>query len=96
MLRRYWLDGKPWLLSKYLKKARRSPEKLDFSLWATKLYTVMAPFGPENRFQVTPSMVGVAMGEPVLEMGPAPPSAASQTIISYSSEPVAEEDVNIS
>jgi len=39
-------------------------------------------------------MVGVAMAEPVLEMGPAPPSAASQTMISYWAEPDAVEDVN--
>jgi hypothetical protein len=79
-----------------LKKFRISPEKLVVSLVATKLYTVVEPFGPENSFQLTPSMVTVATAEPVLEMGPAPPSAASQIIISYSFEPVAVEDVNIS
>jgi hypothetical protein len=96
ILRRYWLDGKPSLLSKYLKKFSRSPEKLETWLETTKLYRVVSPFGPEYSFQPTPSMVGVAIGEPVLEMGPAPPSAVSQTMISYSSEPVAEEEVNMS
>lgn len=96
ILRRYWLEGNPSLLSKYLKKSSRFPEKLVTWLDATKLYTFVEPFSPENSFQLTPSMVGVAIGEPVLEMGPAPPSAVSQIIISYSLEPLAEEDVNIS
>jgi hypothetical protein len=96
ILVRYWLDEKPSLLSKYSKKLSRSPEKFVASLSATKLYTVVSPFGPENNFQVMPPMLGVETGEPVLEIGPAPPSAASQTIISYSFEPPEEEDVNMS
>lgn len=39
-------------------------------------------------------MLGVAMGPPDDEMGPAPPSAASQIMTSYSELPLAEEDVN--
>jgi hypothetical protein len=41
-------------------------------------------------------MVGVDTGDPVEDIGPAPPSAASQTIISNSLLPVAVELVNIS
>jgi len=41
-------------------------------------------------------MVGVAIAEPVEEIGPAPPRAASQIMISYSSLPVAVLEVNIS
>lgn len=41
-------------------------------------------------------MVGVETGDPVEDMGPAPPSAASQIMISYSLEPVAVLEVNIS
>lgn len=37
---------------------------------------------PLLRFQVLPAIVGVAMGLPVEEIGPAPPMAASHTIIS--------------
>ena len=96
ILKRYWLEGNPSLLSKYLKKSNRLPEKPVTGLEATKLYTFVEPFIPENSFQLTPSMVVVAIGEPVLEMGPAPPSAASQIITSYSLEPVDEEDVNMS
>jgi hypothetical protein len=41
--------------------------------------------------------VGVSIGvEPVVEIGPAPPMAASQTMISNSSAPVAVLEVNIS
>ena len=45
---------------------------------------------------MTPEMVVVAMAEPVEEMGPAPPMAASQTIISYASEPPEVAEVNMS
>lgn len=41
-------------------------------------------------------MEGVETGDPVLEIGPAPPSAVSQIIISYSVDPVELEDVNMS
>jgi hypothetical protein len=96
ILKRYWVEGKPLLLSKYLKKFSRFPEKLITWLEATKLYTFMEPFIPKNSFQLTPLIIGVAMGEPVLEMGPAPPSVVSQIITSYSLEPVEDEDVNMS
>jgi len=43
-----------------------------------------------------PAIVGVATGEPVEDIGPAPPKAASQIMISYSLEPVAVLDVKIS
>jgi hypothetical protein len=43
-----------------------------------------------------PDIVVVSMAEPVLLIGPAPPRAASQIIISYWSEPVEVEEVNIS
>lgn len=56
----------------------------------------MAPFRPEYSFQLTLLMVTVATADPVLEIGPAPPIAASQIIISYSLVPVAEEEVNMS
>lgn len=56
----------------------------------------MEPFGPLYSFQLTLLMVTVAMAEPVLEIGPAPPRAASQIIISYSFEPVEVEEVNMS
>lgn len=39
-------------------------------------------------------MVIIAIAEPVLEIGPAPPRAASHIMISYSSDPSAAEDVN--
>jgi len=45
---------------------------------------------------MVPPMVGVAIREPVEEMGPAPPRAPSQTMISNSSEPVGVEDKNMS
>jgi len=73
-----------------------SPEKLEVWLVATKLNTIVEPFFPEYSFQLTPSIVTVATAEPVLEMGPAPPNAASQIMISYSFEPVADEEVNMS
>lgn len=41
-------------------------------------------------------MVGVAIGDPVLEIGPAPPRAASQTMISYWALPLVVEEVNMS
>jgi hypothetical protein len=96
MLRRYWLEGNLKLLSKYVKNCRRLPEKLVVSLSATKEYTVVEPFGPLYSLNLTPPIVGVAAGDPVLEIGPAPPRAASQTMISYWLEPVALDEVNIS
>lgn len=41
-------------------------------------------------------MVAVAIGEPVEEIGPAPPIAANQIMISYSLVPPAVEAVKIS
>jgi hypothetical protein len=52
--------------------------------------------GPENRFQVIPLIVGVAIAEPVDEIGPAPPRAANQIMISYSLLPVDVELVKMS
>lgn len=95
-LNKYWFDGNPLLLCKYLTNANRSPEKLFTWLEATKLNTFIAPLFPENSFQLTPAMEGVETGDPVLEIGPAPPSAVSQIIISYSVDPVELEDVNMS
>jgi hypothetical protein len=40
--------------------------------------------------------VTVAMGLPIAEMGPAPPSAASQTMISNSFLPPAVDEVKMS
>ena len=57
---------------------------------------MVLPLGPEKSFQDLPPIVGVAIGEPVEEIGPAPPSAANQIIISYSLAPVAVLEVNIS
>jgi len=54
------------------------------------------PFSPLYSLKLTPPIVGVATGEPVLEIGPAPPSAASQIMISYSLEPDADDEVNMS
>lgn len=68
-----------------------SPEKFVVVDDATKLYTVMLPFFPEYKLHFTPAMVVVATGDPVEEIGPAPPSAASQTMISYSLSPLALE-----
>jgi hypothetical protein len=96
MLSRYWPEGKAQELSRYLKKFNKSPEKLVAELEARKLYTVMEPLGPLYNFQLTPLIVVVAIADPVLEIGPAPPSAPSQTMTSYSLDPEAEEDVNIS
>lgn len=53
-------------------------------LGATNEKTVVLPLGPLNSFHVVPAIWGLAMGvEPVWEMGPAPPRAASQIMISY-------------
>jgi hypothetical protein len=41
-------------------------------------------------------IVGVETGEPVEEMGPAPPRAASQIMISYSFDPVDVLEVKMS
>jgi len=96
-LSRYWLVDKPWFDSRYVKKSFRLPEKLEMlAPLVTKLYTVMAPFLPLYSFQLWPATVGVATGEPVLEIGPAPPRAASQTMISYSALPPEVEEVNMS
>jgi len=73
-----------------------SPEKLVASLVATKLNTLVLPLYPEYNLKLTLSMVTVATAEPVLEMGPAPPRAASQIIISYSLDPPAVEEVKMS
>jgi hypothetical protein len=54
----------------------------------------MFPFIPLYNFQLFPARVTVAIGLPVLEIGPAPPSAASQIIISYSADPAAVLEVN--
>ena len=75
--------------------AFRSPEKLVCWLVATKENTVVEPLGPLKSFHVTPPMVGVAIGEPVLEIGPAPPKAASHTMISYVEDPLGADDVNM-
>lgn len=45
---------------------------------------------------MTPSIEGVAMDDPVEEIGPAPPRAASQIMISYSEVPVAVLEVKAS
>jgi hypothetical protein len=74
----------------------RSPLKSSTAEVATKLKTVVSPLGPLYKSQVVPAMVGVATVLPVEEMGPAPPMASSQIMISYSLLPDADEDVNIS
>ena len=51
---------------------------------------------PEYSLKLTLSMVTVATAEPVLEMGPAPPRAASQIMISYALDPPAVAEVKIS
>jgi hypothetical protein len=96
MLSRYWDSGKLWSEIRYVKKSRRSPSKLSTALVATKLKTCMFPFKPEYSDQVTPATVGVAMALPVDEMGPAPPRASSQIMTSYSSDPPAVDEVNMS
>ena len=93
MLVRYWLVGSPWLLVRYEMKFFRSPLKLDCALDATKLKTVCTPLLPLYSFQLTPPIVGVAIVLPVEEMGPAPPSALSQIMISYCEVPLAEDPV---
>ncbi len=57
---------------------------------------MVEPFGPLYSLKVTPAIVGVATGDPVLEIGPAPPRAASQIMISYSLAPDAVDEVNMS
>jgi hypothetical protein len=52
------------------------------------------PFIPSYNFQLFPARVTVAIGCPDAEMGPAPPNAASQIMISYCADPVAVLDVN--
>jgi hypothetical protein len=54
----------------------------------------MFPFIPSYSFQLFPASVTVAISFPVAEIGPAPPNAASQIMISYSALPVAVLDVN--
>ena len=93
---RYREDWRPWLCSKYAKKSIRSPEKVCVDEDATKLYTCMFPFLPDHSSHDIPPMVVDAMAFPVDEMGPAPPRAASQTMISYSALPSAVEDRNMS
>lgn len=56
----------------------------------------MEPFGPWYNLKLTPPIVRVATGEPVLEIGPAPPRAAGRIMISYSVEPDADDEVNMS
>ena len=73
-----------------------SPEKLVASLEATKLNTLVLPLYPEYSLKLTLSIVTVATAEPVLEIGPAPPMAASQIMISYSLDPPAVLEVKIS
>ncbi len=74
-----------------------SPEKFVIWLVATKLKTVMEPFGPLKRLNVCPPIFGTAIGvEPVVEIGPAPPRAESQIITSNWALPPAEEEVNMS
>jgi hypothetical protein len=65
-------------------KSFRSPLKLFWSDAATKLKTVIWLFWPCHRFHDAPARVTVAMDEPVELMGPAPPRALSQIMISYS------------
>lgn len=63
---------------KYVKKAFASPEKFETVLDATKEKTVIEPLGPLYKLQVWPAMLRpVAIAAPVLEIGPAPPKAAS-------------------
>lgn len=73
-----------------------SPLKLACSVVATNEKTFMLPLGPFHSFQVAPSRVTVAMALPVDEMGPAPPKAPNQIMISYCSAPVGVEEVKIS
>lgn len=50
--------------------------------------TVQAPFGLVKRSQEAPAIVTVAIGEPVLFIGPALSIPASQVMISYAVEPL--------
>lgn len=86
----------PSLSTSYVKKSHKSPSKSATELLATKLNTYTSPLYPSYKSQVVPAMVGVATVLPVEEMGPASPIASSQTMISYSSLPVAEDEVNMS
>ncbi|GMF14101.1 unnamed protein product [Phytophthora lilii] len=72
----------------------RSPEKLLTVSVVTNEYTVVSPFTPLYRLNSVPAMVVVAIAEPVLEIGPAPPIAANQIIISNSLSPSEVELVN--
>lgn len=56
--------------------------------------TYICPFFPLYSFQLVPAKVTVAIGLPVAEIGPAPPSAASHIMTSYSGEPDAVDEVN--
>lgn len=66
------------------------------SVRATKLKTVQEEFGPLKRSQVVPAISTVATGLPVLLIGPAPPRAATQIMISYAPGPPGELLVKIS
>jgi hypothetical protein len=55
---------------------------------------VVSPFGPEYNLKEDPAMVAVAIGDPVEEIGPAPPRAANQIMISNSLVPPAVDAVN--
>lgn len=57
---------------------------------------MVSPFGPEYKLNVLPAMTTDAIGDPVDEIGPAPPMAANQIIISYWFLPPAVAAVNIS
>ena len=89
---RYKLDCNPWFFSRYWKNPIRFPEKLLVGDDATKLYTCMLPFFPDQRSHETSPMVVDATDFPVDEMGPAPPRAASQIMISYSASPLTVEE----
>lgn len=101
VLIKYWLLDKPWLLVKYEMKTFKSPLKLEIvlPLAGKNEYTSLTPLLPLYNFQLYPANVTVATGvgfpeaSYVAEIGPAPPYAASQTMISFSLEPVAEEEV---
>ena len=93
---RIWLPGRPWLLRRYTKNAFRSPLKLLIGLTATNEKTVVCPLGPLYSLNCLPATVTVAIALPVEEMGPAPPRAESQIMISYWAEPVADAPVKMS
>lgn len=70
--------GTPWFVTKYVKNNFASPLKLVMGfVAATNENTFIEPLNPWYRRHETPAIVTVAIGEPVLEMGPAPPYAAS-------------------